>query len=325
MFPKVQTRRDALRTIGGGVAATCLPHVAAADPPAGIIDTHVHVVGSRNPGLRAGPQNVRLGPFDPAKEPDGLGRLARQVADEMTAAGTAQALCMPSTDVSDDDPLGVNESLGLAAAVKGVKLHAVGVAHPERFDRSHLARVEEVLAKGRVKALKAYLGYAPYEPSGPGFRPYYKLAAKYNIPVILHTGDTWSRKAKVKFAHPLKIDEVAVDFPETKFVLAHFGNPWVLDAAEVVYKNDNVWADLSAFLVGDATSFTRMDKDGVLAREADRIRQGIEFVESYDKFLFGTDWPLVPLVAYRDFVRRLIPEKHQAAVFRDNAKGLYRL
>jgi predicted TIM-barrel fold metal-dependent hydrolase len=28
--------------------------------------------------------------------------------------------------------------------------------------------------------------------------------------------------------------------PETKFVLAHFGNPWILDAAQVVYKNMNV-------------------------------------------------------------------------------------
>src|SRR5262249_25139912 len=30
----------------------------------------------------------------------------------------------------------------------------------------------------------------------------------------------------------------------------HFGNPWLVGAAEVIFKNDNVWADLSGLLVG---------------------------------------------------------------------------
>src|SRR5206468_133792 len=121
-------------------------------------------------------------------------------------------------------PLGIRETLTLAPLVRGPKLHPIGLAHPERFDRDHLARVEEVLEQGKVKALKAYLGYLHYAPSSPGYRPYYKLAEKYKVPVIFHCGDTYSRTAKLKYAHPLQIDEVAVDFPDTRFVLAHFGN-----------------------------------------------------------------------------------------------------
>ena len=156
-----------------------------------------------------------------------------------------------------------------------------------------------------VKALKAYLGYLHYEPYSPGYRRYFKLAAKYKIPVIFHSGDTYSRAAKVKFAHPLQIDEVAVDFPETKFVLAHFGNPWLMDAAQVVYKNKNVWADLSAILIGDAEAFAAMEKDGVLDRAVKRIKEGIEYAEAPERFLFGSDWPLSPIAVYRDFVRQL--------------------
>jgi predicted TIM-barrel fold metal-dependent hydrolase len=129
----------------------------------------------------------------------------------------------------------------------------------------------------------------------------------------------------VKFAHPLKIDEVAVDFPKTKFVIAHFGNPWVLDAAQVVYKNKNVWADLSAILIGDAAAFATMEKDGVLKRAVKRIKEGIEYSEAPERFLFGSDWPLVPIATYRNFVRRLFPEKQHAAVFGGNAKELFRL
>jgi uncharacterized protein len=213
----------------------------------------------------------------------------------------------------------------VAKLVRGPKLHPVGLAHPERFDRDHLARVEEVLEQGKVKALKAYLGYLHYEPHSPGYRRYYKLAAKYKIPVIFHCGDTYSRTAKVKYAHPLKIDEVAVDFPDTRFVLAHFGNPWIMDAAQVVYKNKNVWADLSAIVIGGAKAFATMEKEGVLGRAVKRIKEGIEYTEAPEKFLFGSDWPLSPMAIYRDFVRQLFPEKQHAAVFGSNAKALFGL
>ena len=48
------------------------------------------------------------------------------------------------------------------------------------------------------------------------------------MPVFFHTGDTYSPEAKLKFAHPLGVDEVAVDHPDVKFVLCHLGNPWTV-------------------------------------------------------------------------------------------------
>jgi hypothetical protein len=41
-----------------------------------------------------------------------------------------------------------------------------------------------VLKQRKFKALKAYLGYLHYEPYSPGYRRYFTLAAKFNIPVI---------------------------------------------------------------------------------------------------------------------------------------------
>lgn len=316
------SRRDVLRAVGGAVLAG---GAAVADPPAdgGIVDTHVHISLARFPGDRD--VGVPLAPFDKAKDPDGPARLAKLVGDEMTAAGVGHALCMPVGDVSDDDPLGVKAAVEQAALVRGPKFHPVGVLHPERFDRNHLKRVEAELEKGRVKALKAYLGYLHYWPTEPAFRPYYKLAARYKIPVILHTGDTWSRTAKVKHAHPLNVDDVAVDFPDTQFVLAHFGTPWVTDAAEVLFKNENVWADLSALVVGDPKAFAAYDKAGFLDREAARVKLGVDYVGDPGKFLYGSDWPLVPMATYRDFVKRLFPAKDHPAVFRDNAVKLFKL
>jgi predicted TIM-barrel fold metal-dependent hydrolase len=332
------SRRAVLRSLGGAVAAAAFgtwtwtgpQGCAGEDAPAGepLIDTHVHLANVRLPGvpeLTAPDKKTALAPFSAEQQPDGAARLARAIQEEMKAAGFGQALCMPRREVSDQDPLGIKETEVLAALVRGARLHPVGLAHPERFDQDHLDRVEEVLKKGKVKALKVYLGYLHYGPYSPGYRPYYKLAARYKVPVIFHTGDTFSRAAKVKYAHPLAIDEVAVDFPETKFVIAHFGNPWVADAAEVVYKNKNVWADLSGILIGDEAVFAGLEKDGALGRTVKRIKRGIEFVEAPEKFFFGSDWPLAPLRAYRDFVRRLFPARHHEAVFRLNAQRVFGL
>jgi predicted TIM-barrel fold metal-dependent hydrolase len=324
------SRRKALWTLSGALLAGAMatrvcPSARAADEKhadAAIIDTHVHLVNTRLPGLLDTP--VALAPFVRG-DAEGPKRLARKVEEETKKAGVAHALCMPRFQVSDKDPLGIRDTMDIINLVRGPKLYPVGLAHPERFDQDHLDRVEEELKQGKVKALKAYLGYLHYEPYSPGYRHYFKLASKYKIPVIFHCGDTYSRTAKVKYAHPLKIDEVAVDFPETRFVIAHFGNPWLMDAAQVVYKNKNVWADLSAILIGDAKAFEAMEKEGVLDRAVKRIKEGIEYSEAPERLLFGSDWPLSPMSVYRDFVQRLFPEKQQAAVLGGNAKALFGL
>jgi predicted TIM-barrel fold metal-dependent hydrolase len=325
------SRRVALKAIGavvgGGMLGFDLRGVSSAEdvhdekPFGGIVDAHIHIVSSRA-SRGAGSVNA---PFDMVDQPGGAERLAKMIEEQLKAAGVEQALCMPRIEVTDEDPLGIKATVEQASLIDGAKLFMIGVAHPERFDRLHLQRVEDVLKQGRVKAFKAYLGYMHYEPLSAGYRPYYRLAAKYNIPVIFHTGDTYSRVAKLKFAHPLLIDEVAVDFPATKFVLAHFGNPWIMDAAQVVYKNKNVWADLSGILIGEAEDFARMRSDGVLERTIERVKQGIEYAEAPDRFLFGSDWPLAPIALYRDFVAAMFSAREQKQVFRENAVALFGL
>jgi predicted TIM-barrel fold metal-dependent hydrolase len=198
-----------------------------------MIDTHIHVVPPRLPGVgNLGPQLLL--------PPD---QLAAALCREMREAGINAALALGCINNLPDDPLGVNGTLAIAAHVPG--LHAIGVMDPTFHDPDHLRRVEQVLATGRVKALKGYLGYLHFPPDHKGYQPYYELAARHRIPVVFHTGDTYSAYAKVKYAHPLLVDEVAVDHPKTSFVLAQVGNPWMQDAVEVVYKNLNVYADLA--------------------------------------------------------------------------------
>jgi hypothetical protein len=177
--------------------------------------------------------------------------LARRLKDEMNRAKIGSAFGMGSLGGPRYDPLGIEGTLRIAALIPGLRV--VGIADPTRTEPKHLRAVEQQIERerGKLVALKAYLGYLPFGPEHVNYAPYYRLAAKYKLPVIFHTGDTWSTKAKVRYAHPLLVDEVAVDHPEVRFVMAHFGNPWLIDAAEVIFKNNNVWADLSGLYVGD--------------------------------------------------------------------------
>jgi uncharacterized protein len=70
---------------------------------------------------------------------------------------------------------------------------------------------------------------------------------------MIHTGDTYSPTGRVKYSHPLHVDDVAVDYPKVRFVICHLGNPWFRDCMEVVYKNDNVYTDMSGLTLGDFT------------------------------------------------------------------------
>lgn len=129
------------------------------------------------------------------------------------------------------------------------------------FEAPHLDTLEAGLRRGDYRCIKIYLGYTHHFASEPQYEPVYALAEKYDVPVVFHTGDTDSTRAKLKYADPLTIDEVAVDHPRVRFVIAHCGNPWIESAAEVAYKNPNVYLDGSAFLVGDMTRLPRAQVD----------------------------------------------------------------
>ena len=49
------------------------------------------------------------------------------------------------------------------------------------------------------------------------------------------------------------------------------------------------------------------------------------YSERPNRFLYGTDWPLAPMTAYREFVKDAVPPEHHAQVFEENARVLFRL
>lgn len=194
----------------------------------------------------------------------------------------------------------------------------IGINTNLKITKQEIKQVEDALRIGIAKAIKIYLGYTYFYAYDKVYTPFYKLAEKYNCPVIFHTGDTFGEKALLKYAHPLTIDEVAVKFPKVNFVIAHLGNPWIIDAAEVIYKNPNVYADLSGFAIG------KVDK--AYEREiTKKIRYALNYVGDPKKFVYGSDWPLISMTSYIKMMKKIIPFKLHKDIFYNNALELFNL
>ena len=259
---------------------------AAAELPLAVIDAHLHT-------------NFydRLDPDSKAMDSrDGL-------AEEMRQNHVVGAVSMDHSDDAwaDLGDLDVVHCAGLDAVVDEGKLEAD-------------------LASGRYRCIKIFLGYVHQYAYDPAYEPAYRLAERFGVPVVFHTGDTDSRTAKLKYADPLTVDEVAVDHPNVTFVLAHAGNPWIQSAAEVAYKNPNVVIDGSAFLIGDLAA---VPPDIVESQLVASVRWIFEYVADPTKLMFGTDWPLVRMEPYLRAFAKAIPREHWKAVFHDNAMRVY--
>jgi predicted TIM-barrel fold metal-dependent hydrolase len=130
-----------------------------------------------------------------------------------------------------------------------------------------------------------------------------------------------SPTGKLKYAHPLNIDDLATDRPNLKIVICHFGNPWILDAAEVVYKNENVYIDLSGLITSRGGN-----KREYMKVLANNLSKAIYHMEGCNKILFGSDWPMGEPSDTILLIRELtIKEDNLHEIFYKNAENLFNL
>ena len=102
----------------------------------------------------------------------------------------------------------------------------------------------------------------------------YRAAEQNGIPVMVHTGTSIFPGARNKFGDPIYVDDVAVDFPKLKLLLAHGGRPlWMDTAFFLVRRHPNVYLDIS----------------GIPPKTLLKYFPRIEEIAA--KTLFGTDWP----------------------------------
>jgi len=186
----------------------------------------------------------------------------------------------------------------------------------------YVEMTEKHLQQKKCAGIKLYPGYLHHYIYDKMYEPFYALAKKYEKPVAVHTGATARPDALLKYSHPFTLDEAAYRYPDVQFVMCHFGNPFLSEAAAVAEKNKNVAVDISGILEGN------FDEDSFYKENAFYIQMlssWLGYPSAWDRIMYGTDFPLVNMEKYISFVKKIVPEKHHEKVFYENAKRIYKL
>lgn len=202
---------------------------------------------------------------------------------------------------------------------KNNRIGIVGGFTIDNHTDEDLKNYREWLKDGIIKGIKLYCGYEHHYPYDDRYQKVYDMCIEFDYPLMVHTGDSFSPKSKVKYAHPLNIDDIAVDNPELKIIMCHIGNPWIVDCQEVIYKNRNVYADISGLIVGD---FTLSAQDHYI----NKIRELLHYIGEPHRLLYGSDWPICNMSSYLKFTQNLQLDKEsfELLMFK-NAQKIFKI
>jgi len=113
------------------------------------------------------------------------------------------------------------------------------------------------------------------------YYPIYAKAVELAIPVWIHTSLNLEPKLSMDYGRPIYIDEVAGHFPELKIIAGHGGWPWVNEMMAVLWRHENVYADIAAinpeYIGTDGSGWDTL------------LRYGNTVLK--EKILFATAWP----------------------------------
>jgi hypothetical protein len=271
-----------------------------------VIDAHVHLSRSPKDALIA---YARANGLE-----YNLGELTRL----MKASNVKKGLLL-SPPLTGGNPL-PNEQVVRLCRESESRLFPILTVVPTKEGISSAISLGERWAKD-VKGFKILLGYFKVYPSNRMFDPLYDYAQDRELPVMFHTGDTADRNGSLVHSHPLTLDAVANERPELKIVACHFGNPWIQDVGELIYKHENVFTDVSGLAVGDGRYAAKYGE--WLTRQ---ISEAIYFAGGAGKVIFGSDYPVTTQKTALRLVAELdVSERERTGILHGNAERVFGL
>jgi uncharacterized protein len=171
----------------------------------------------------------------------------------------------------------VNQFIAEYVKADPKRLISCGGIHP-RHSRNIESDIEQIL-RLKIRMIKIHPPHQLLFPNDylngvKELEIIYRAAEANGIPVMFHTGTSIFPGARNRYGDPIFIDDVAVDFPKLKIILAHGGRPlWMQTAFFLLRRHPNVFLDISGIPPKSLLKyFPRLD-------------------EIAHKTLFGTDWP----------------------------------
>lgn len=224
------------------------------------IDMHVHPAfyepvnadgeeGRRKENLRHDALDIHLNGTAPLEH----------IFNQMACAGL-DYLCLLPQDyrLEYGEPVVSNEEIRQLIDMAPDKF--LGFASVDPFDKYAANRLEDAFGRLGLRGLKLHPSRQKFYPSDEGdgrLARIYDICEKYHKPIIFHSGMSWEPNALSKYSRPVEFEELAARRPKLKICLAHFGWPWVQEAAMLMLKYPNVYADTGILYFDNAWEFYR--------------------------------------------------------------------
>ncbi len=117
----------------------------------------------------------------------------------------------------------------------------------------------------------------------------YRTCEDHGLPVLVHTGTSVFPGARSKYGNPMELDDVAIDFPDLRLVMAHGGRPlYMAEAFFILRRHRHIMLDLSGIPPQSLLEY--------FPRLSELERQ----------LLWGTDWPSPGVRSMRQNVDRFL-------------------
>jgi predicted TIM-barrel fold metal-dependent hydrolase len=166
------------------------------------------------------------------------------------------------------------------------------------------AELDRLVSEYGFGGIKVYPVYQHHYPNEARMYPLYAKAQELKLAVLVHTGSSVFKGARIKYGDPLLLDDVAIDFPDLTILMAHAGRPfWYEQAFWMARRHKNVFMEVS----------------GLPAKNLLKYFPRLEMLA--DKVIYGSDWPGNPdLRRNVDAIKTLpISEKAKRAILYENA------
>lgn len=275
-----------------------------------VFDVHLHVQPWQmlKPGVLAMiDDESHRGAKDVLSSPEALLRW-------MDAEGIERACCINyvSPEVMGFTPE-TNDWIAAFTRSHRDRLLPVGSVHPKTTPRMG-DEMERVLDLGirMVKIHPPHQLFAAnaYRHDLPGLADVYRICEERRVPVMIHTGTSVFPGARNLYADPMAVDDVAVDFPALRIILAHAGRP--------------LYGETAMFLAR-RHAHVRFDLSGIPPKSLLQYLPRLPQLAS--KALWGTDWPspgvTSPAKNVKDFLALGLGTEIEARVLRGNAEELF--
>ena len=186
--------------------------------------------------------------------------------------------------------LGAVPNVDVAAMAQEFPDRLVAVASIDPIDRKDAMRQLEEARNLGMKGINLEPGMMadPMHLDDRRLYPIYAYCEDNHIPTILMGGG--NAGPDISYTSPEHIDRVLADFPDLKVVTAHGSWPWAKEILHVAFRRPNLYVSPDMYLYN-------------LPGMSDYIMAANGFLQ--DRFLFGTAYPLCPLVEYTAWFQSL--------------------